>query len=202
MRTLTSSSSGGECRNPSISLATKARGCKVAGQVGDPGAFHILPGVQRMWGYGPSHSQVNSHVGRWSLERTPESSERNCRGQISLPWRVLYIIGKLLKCRCLKWARMTHLDICSTSYGQKKGQESNCRESLTKSRESTRFTWRQATCDISLESSQRGLQLCFKLHCDRRFAKEVMRPQSPGSPCWRDFGTPTRESWERKVIWM
>jgi hypothetical protein len=36
-----------------------------------------------------------------------------------------YIIGKILKCRCLKWARMTHLDIENTSYGQKKGQESN-----------------------------------------------------------------------------
>jgi hypothetical protein len=42
----------------------------------------------------------------------------------------------------------------------------------------------------------------FQPHRDRRSAKEVMRPQSPGSPCWRDFGTPTRESRERKVIWM
>jgi hypothetical protein len=41
------------------------------------------------------------------------------------PWRVLYIIGKLLKRKCPKWVRMTHLDICNTSYGQKKGQESN-----------------------------------------------------------------------------
>jgi hypothetical protein len=30
-----------------------------------------------------------------------------------------------LKCRCRKWLRMDHLDICSTSYGQKKGRESN-----------------------------------------------------------------------------
>jgi hypothetical protein len=30
-----------------------------------------------------------------------------------------------LKHRCLKWARMTHLDIWNTSYGQKKGRESN-----------------------------------------------------------------------------
>jgi hypothetical protein len=30
-----------------------------------------------------------------------------------------------LKFRCLKWARMTHLDIWNTSYDQKKGQESN-----------------------------------------------------------------------------
>ncbi len=37
-----------------------------------------------------------------------------------------YIIGKLLKFRCRKWPRMSHLDICNTSYGKKKGQESNC----------------------------------------------------------------------------
>jgi hypothetical protein len=30
-----------------------------------------------------------------------------------------------LKCRCLKWACMTHLDIWSSNYGQTKGQESN-----------------------------------------------------------------------------
>jgi hypothetical protein len=41
----------------------------------------------------------------------------------------LYIIGKLLKRRCLKWARIAHLDIWNTSYGQKKGRESNSRES-------------------------------------------------------------------------
>jgi hypothetical protein len=78
--------------------------------------------VERVWGNEPSHSQVNSHVGSWSPKRTPESLERDCRGQNSLPWGVLYIIGKLLKCRCLKWARITHLDIWNTSYGQKKGQ--------------------------------------------------------------------------------
>jgi hypothetical protein len=116
---------GSPCRNPSLGLATKAKGCKVAGQVGDSGALHMLPGVQRVWGNEPSHSQVNSHVGSWSPERTPEFSERDCRGPNSSPRKVLYIIGKLLKCKCLKWARMVHLDIWNTSYGQKKGRESN-----------------------------------------------------------------------------
>jgi hypothetical protein len=36
------------CRNPSLGLATKARGCKVAGQEGDSGALHTLPGVERV----------------------------------------------------------------------------------------------------------------------------------------------------------
>jgi hypothetical protein len=93
--------------------------------VGDLGALHMLPGMQRVWGNEPSHSQVNSHVGSWNLERTPESSERDCRGQISSPRKFHYIIGKALKCRCPKWPRMSHLNICSTSYGQKKGRESN-----------------------------------------------------------------------------
>jgi hypothetical protein len=39
---------------------------------------------------------------------------------------VLYIIEKLLKRRCLKWAHIAHLNIWNTSYGQKKGRESNC----------------------------------------------------------------------------
>jgi len=49
----------------------------------------------------------------WELEFrwTSESSESDCKGQDLLNRRVLYIIGKLLERKCLKWARMTHLDI-------------------------------------------------------------------------------------------
>ncbi len=57
-------------------------------------------------------------------------------------------------------------------------------------------------CDTLLESSRRELQLCFRLHLDQRSARKVMGFQSFGSLDWRDFGTPTRESWERKTIWM
>jgi hypothetical protein len=57
---------------------------------------------------------------------TSETLESDCRGQTSISYGVLYIIGKLLKLRCLKWARIAHLDISNTSYGQKKGRESNC----------------------------------------------------------------------------
>jgi hypothetical protein len=58
---------------------------------------------------------------RW----TPETSESDLRGQNSMACGVLYINGKLLERRCLKWARIAHLDIWNTSYGQKKGWESN-----------------------------------------------------------------------------
>jgi hypothetical protein len=65
-------------------------------------------------------------MGTWEFAGTPKTSEFNCTSQNTLHWNVFYIIGKLSKCRCRKWARMNHLDICSTSYDKKKGQESNC----------------------------------------------------------------------------
>jgi hypothetical protein len=34
-------------------------------------------------------------------------------------------LQKVLKCRCRKWPRLSHLDVCSTSNGKKKGRESN-----------------------------------------------------------------------------
>jgi hypothetical protein len=42
-----------------------------------------------------------------------------------LHWNDFYTVRKVSKCRCPKWPRMSHLDICSTSYGRKKGRESN-----------------------------------------------------------------------------
>jgi hypothetical protein len=93
------------CRNPSFGLATKAKGSQ---------------------GGGPRESpRVTSHT-LGSVGKCPKTSNSDFRGQKSMACSVLYIIGKLLERRCLKWARIAHLDIWNTSYGQKKGQESNC----------------------------------------------------------------------------
>ncbi len=78
-----------------------------------------------LWG----KCEVATHTfenGTWESSGTPENSERKCRGQNISHWGVLYTIGKVLKFRCPKWPRMSHLDINSTSYGRKKGRESNC----------------------------------------------------------------------------
>jgi len=56
---------------------------------------------------------------------TPATLELDKREQNTSPRGFLYTVGKVLKCRCPKWPRMSHLDICSPSYGQKKGQKSN-----------------------------------------------------------------------------
>jgi hypothetical protein len=56
---------------------------------------------------------------------TPENSEFELKGQNTSHWGVFVVIGKVLKFTCVNWPRIGHLDICSQSYGQKKGRESN-----------------------------------------------------------------------------
>jgi hypothetical protein len=58
----------------------------------------------------------------------------------------------------------------------------------TKSQESPWFPCVQVACDISLESSQQGLQLCFKPHFNRRSTHKVMGPQSWESRDKKPFG--------------
>jgi hypothetical protein len=105
------------CRNPSLGLVTKAKVYKDAGQ----------EKCERMW----ESVSMNTHTPKWSsiLGVGVLVDFQICRERLQrskhLILRVFYIISKLLKCRCLKWARMTHLDICNTSYGKKKGWESN-----------------------------------------------------------------------------
>jgi hypothetical protein len=64
-------------------------------------------------------------MGTWEFAETPKTSEFDCKGQDISHWDVLYIIGKLSKHKCWKWARMSHLDIYSISYDKKKGRELN-----------------------------------------------------------------------------
>ncbi len=83
-----------------------------------------------MWGSEPSHSQGNSHFGRWSPGGLPKL-QRAIAG-VKPQWIVAFFISlKILKRRYLKWARIAHLDIWNTSYGRKKGWESNSRESTS-----------------------------------------------------------------------
>jgi hypothetical protein len=64
-------------------------------------------------------------MGTWESVGTPKTLEFDCKGWNTSHWGVLYIIGKILKCKCRKWAPISHLDIFSTSYDKKKGRELN-----------------------------------------------------------------------------
>jgi hypothetical protein len=63
----------------------------------------------------------------WDLESfgTLECSKLNRKAQNTSHWGVLNVIGKVLKRRYRKCPRIGNSDICSPSYGQKKGRESN-----------------------------------------------------------------------------
>jgi hypothetical protein len=56
---------------------------------------------------------------------TPECSELDNKGQNNSHCGVLGVIEKVLKRRYRKCPRIGNSDICSPSYGQKKGRESN-----------------------------------------------------------------------------
>ncbi len=166
-------------------------------------SLHMLSKVQRVQGNEPLHSQMNSHVGSWSFKWTPKFSKHDYRGQNPLPWRVIYIIGKLLKRKYLKWARIAHLDIWNTSYGQKKGRESNWQ---FESRPLKVKNWPDFLAYSSVwhtfeKLSTRATTL-LRPHYNRRSAREVTRFQSRRNPSWGNFGTPTWESWDKKTIWM
>jgi hypothetical protein len=66
-----------------------------------------------------------SKVGDLESSGTPECLEFDRKAQNTSHSGFLGVIGKVLKRRYRKWPRIGHLDICSPSYGQKKGRESN-----------------------------------------------------------------------------
>ncbi len=113
----------------------------------------------------------------------------------------LGVIGKVSKCRCPKWPRIGHLDICSPSYGRKKGRESNyqfdSRPLKVRNRpipdvRSGSATWR---CKALFEGYKIGSDLvAIQGRGEELWLSKVSRVQ-PGHI--RDnFGTPFRESRE------
>jgi hypothetical protein len=159
------------CHKPNLELTTKARVCKVASQEGSPGmkasvkewTFRLLRELP-LWEFGvPLDSQI---------------FKEQLQGSNLMDWTFLYTIGKLLQRRCLKWACMTHLDIWNTSYGQKKGWESNCQfdsRPLKVKNHPDFFAWRWRVT-YCWKNSRQGLQLCFRPHLHRRSACKVMAP--------------------------
>jgi hypothetical protein len=126
-------------------------------------------------------------------------------GQNSMACGVLYIIRKLLERRCLKWARTAHLDIWNTSYGQKKGRESNCQfdswlEKVRNRPDLLGCRWRATYRWKSLDESYNFALDCTSIQglLAKLWGSKVPRVLASGiSGLPRDS-----ESRERKAIWM
>jgi hypothetical protein len=116
---------GLKCCNSSFRLATNARVYEGAGQKWSPGVTCHAPGsVGKCEG-------MNPHTPKWAptlgigVPMDFWIFKERLQGSKLIGLRIFYIIGKMLELKCLKWACMIHLDISNTSYGQKKGRESN-----------------------------------------------------------------------------
>ncbi len=109
-----------------------------------------------------------------------------------MAWRVLYIIGNLLKRRYLKWVRIAHLNIWNTSYGQKKGRESNWQFDswLLKVRNWSNFCacrWRATYCWKVLDE---GYNFASNLISIRGLHTKLWRPKVVGVPTLTISGLP------------
>ncbi len=119
-----------------------------------------------------------------SLEsfETPKNSELDFRGQNNSHWGVLYTIGKVLKCMCPKWPRMSHLDICSSRYGQKKGRESNWQFDSRPLKVRNRLD--PDVCRRSATWRWKALKESYKIASDlipiRGLSKKLWMPKVPG----------------------
>jgi hypothetical protein len=71
---------------------------------------------------------IPSGLPLWELESlwSPKFLKSDFRGWISLDWKFHYIIEKLLRSGCLKWACLIHLSTYNTSYGRKNGRKLKC----------------------------------------------------------------------------
>jgi hypothetical protein len=146
-----------------------------------------------VWGWSPTLGKSED----LESSGTPECSELNSKAQNTLHWGVLSVIRKVLKRRCRKWPRIGHLDICSPSYGKKKGRESNWQFDSWPLKVGNR-----PLPDLRIESVIRrlkdldaGYKFASDLVAIRRRSRELWAPKVPGlrPGQFRDnFGTPTR----------
>jgi hypothetical protein len=141
-------------------------------------------------------------VGDLESSETPECLEFDSKVKNTSHWGVLGVIGKVLKRRYRKWPRIGHLDICSPSYRQKKGRESNwqfdSRPLKVGYRPAPEVLWGSAT--RLWKDLDEGYNIGLDLVPIRGRGEELWPFKVPGvQPIHiRDnFGTPFRESREK-----
>ncbi len=141
-------------------------------------------------------------VGDLESSGTPECLEFDSKAQNPSHWGVLGVIAKVLKRRYRKWPRIGHLDICSPSYRQKKGRESNWQFDSRPLKVGNR-----PLSDLRIESAIRrwkdvdeGYKFGSDLVAIRLRSRELWAPKvlrlHPGQ-FWDNFGTLTWESREK-----
>jgi hypothetical protein len=119
-------------------------------------------------------------MGIWESFETLKTSEFDCKSQNTLHLSILYIIEKLSKYRCRKWARIGHLDIESTSYGKKQSRGSNWQFDSRPLKVRNRLD--PSVCRWSVTHRWKALKESYKFALD-----------------FIPFGGLSKELWSRKV---
>ncbi len=159
------------------------------------------PHFGQVWGVKPNTPKV----GDLESSGTPERLVFDSKAQNTSHWGVLGVIGKVLNRRYRKWPRIGHLDICSPSYEQKKGRESNCQFDSRSLKIGNR-----PFPDLRIESATQrwkdldeGYNFGLDLVAIRLCSLELGAPKVPGlqpGQFWDNFGTPTWESREKNHL--
>jgi len=155
------------------------------------------PYFGQVWGWSPTLGKSRD----LESSETPECSELDSKGKNTSHWTVLGVIGMVLKRKYRKCPCILNLDICSPSYGQKKGRESNwqfdSRPLKVKNRPApdVRFGSAIHRCEDLYEGYNFGSDLV----AIRGQSEEIWHLKVPGvqnGDTWLDFETPTWESRE------
>jgi hypothetical protein len=159
------------------------------------------PYIGQVWGWIPTLGKSED----LESSGTPECLVFDSKAQNTSHWGVLSVIEKVSKRRYRKWPCIGHLDICSPTYGQKKGRESNWqfdsrplkvgnRPLLDLRIESARCRWKDLDEGYNFGSNL----VAIRLHSRELWALKVPGLQ-PGQ--FRDnFGTSTWESQEKEPL--
>jgi hypothetical protein len=120
-----------------------------------------------------------------------------------MDWGVFYIIGNLLKLKCLKWSCITHLDIWNPSYGQKKGRESDWQfdsQPLKVRNRPNLLVWRWFAT-YHWKALEKGYNFTLDLVSIRVINAKLWAPKLQESQLWQffnsHFGVPGQNA-----IWM
>jgi len=155
------------------------------------------PYFGQVWGWSPTLGKSED----LESSGTPECLELDNRTQNTSHWGVFGVIGKGLKRRYRKCSRIGHLDICRSSYGQKKGRESNWQfdSRPLKVRNRPLFEVRIGSEIHRWKDLDEGYKFGLDLAAIRSCSRELWAPKVPGLHPGRfrdNFGTPFRESRE------
>ncbi len=180
------------CCNPNLGLTIKARACKDIGQEGSLGVWESVrmdihtPKGAPILGVGVS---VDSRIFKEQLQGSKPIALRSSLYH----WKPI--------------ERYMSKMVSHDPFGypkhklwpkERSGVKLAIWLSTTKSRESTWVLCVQVACNTSLESSQQGLQLCFRPHPDQRSTHKVIALKRCGSFDFGNFGTPIWESGDKK----